>query len=57
MIKFILIFVIVQRLVELWIAKRNEIWMKEKGAKEYGKRHYIFMVLIHISFFITLLLK
>ena len=48
-------FVIAQRLVELRIARRNELWMKKQGAKEYGERHYIFMVLIHVSFFVSLI--
>ncbi|MBS4176618.1 isoprenylcysteine carboxyl methyltransferase family protein [Lederbergia citrea] len=50
-----LIFLITQRLVELGIAKRNEHWMKKNGAIEYGQRHYKFMVLIHIVFFISLI--
>lgn len=45
----------IQRMVELVIAKRNEKWMKEKGAREYGQRHYKLMVSIHLLFFLSLL--
>lgn len=51
----ILIIVILQRLSELLVAKRNERWMKSKGAKEFGQRHYKYMVLIHIGFFVSLI--
>ncbi|WP_244943857.1 isoprenylcysteine carboxyl methyltransferase family protein [Siminovitchia fortis] len=52
-----LTLVIIQRLSELALAKRNERWMKERGGKEYGKGHYWAMVLIHISFFISLIIE
>lgn len=50
-------FVVLQRLSELIIAKRNEDWMKKNGAIEYGKDHYPFIVLVHIMFFISLILE
>ncbi|MBM7584285.1 methyltransferase [Bacillus pakistanensis] len=57
---FFYIFLIVvasQRLIEVLIAKRNEKWMKSKGAKEYGKRHYRLMVAIHFLFFVSLIME
>lgn len=54
---FILIFVILQRLVELVIAKRNEKSMLIKGAYEVGASHYKFMVLLHASFFVSFLIE
>ncbi|WP_416148724.1 isoprenylcysteine carboxyl methyltransferase family protein [Salipaludibacillus sp. HK11] len=48
---------ILQRLVELVYAKRNERWMKERGAVEFGQSHYKWMVLLHIGFFVSLLLE
>ncbi len=51
------VIVVIQRLCELVLAKKNERWMKERGAEEYGKRHYWVMVLIHISFFASLILE
>lgn len=46
-------FIIVQRLVELAIAKRNERWILDKGGIEYGQGHYPAMVLIHAAFFVV----
>ncbi|WLD95409.1 hypothetical protein MOJ78_12590 [Alkalihalobacillus sp. AL-G] len=43
-------FVVLQRLMELVIAKRNEKNMKLRGAIEYGKEHYHYIVLLHIGF-------
>ena len=50
-------FVIIQRLVELRIAKRNETWMRSQGAFEAGAKHYPLMVTMHVSFFISLILE
>jgi len=47
--------VILQRLVELVVAKRNEKWMRSQGAIEAGSGHYPIMVAMHIAFFISLL--
>lgn len=52
-----LMVVIIQRLSELALAKRNERWMKERGGKEFGKSHYWAMVLMHLVFFISLVLE
>ncbi|ASB88770.1 isoprenylcysteine carboxylmethyltransferase family protein [Bacillus sonorensis] len=49
---WIILFVFIfQRLVELAVAKRNEIYAKKRGAIEYGKRHYPFIVTMHVLFF------
>lgn len=45
--------IIVQRLFELMVARRNERWMKERGALEFGRGHYPWIVLIHVLFFIS----
>ncbi len=59
MIAFISIvgFVICQRVVELFVARNNEAWMRSKGAYEVGAKHYPFMVAIHVGFFISLILE
>jgi methyltransferase len=49
--------IIIQRLAELYIARQNERWMKEKGAIEFGQHHYPWMVIMHASFFIILALE
>ena len=53
----IITVVIIQRLVELMIARRNEKWMLRQGAYESGARHYPLMVMMHIAFFLSLLLE
>ena len=55
-------FIALQRIIELYIARGNEKWMKQQGAIEFGQGHYKYMVLLHFCFFIflsaeTLLLK
>ncbi|TLS35636.1 isoprenylcysteine carboxyl methyltransferase family protein [Pseudalkalibacillus caeni] len=53
----ILAVVIVQRLGELAIAKKNERWMKKQGAYEVGADHYPQIVLLHIVFFLSLIIE
>jgi len=56
MIFFIIVsFVIAQRLVEVLIAKRNEKVLLAKGAFEVGASHYPYMILLHVTFFISLI--
>ncbi len=51
----VLSIIILQRIIELSIAKRNEKWMKSQGAFEAGASHYPYMVAMHVFFFITLI--
>lgn len=51
----IISIVILQRLVELIIAKRNEKFLISAGAVESGKEHYKFIVLLHTLFFISMI--
>lgn len=53
----ILVIVILQRLTEIFIAKRNEKWMLSQGAYEVGASHYPYMVAMHISFFLFLIVE
>lgn len=48
----LLTFIIGQRLVELYIAHRNEKWMLERGGIEIGNEHYKLFIFLHILFFI-----
>lgn len=50
-------FVVLQRIVELFVARNNEIWIRSQGGYEVGARHYPFMVAIHVGFFISLILE
>ncbi|MBO1000108.1 isoprenylcysteine carboxyl methyltransferase [Bacillus sp. SD075] len=52
-----IILIAIQRLVELYIAKQNEKQLKVAGAVEYGESHYKWMVLMHLSFFIVLIIE
>ncbi len=44
---YILGFLIIQRLAELVIAKRNTAKLLEEGAVEHGARHYPLFVILH----------
>ncbi|SHF55497.1 isoprenylcysteine carboxyl methyltransferase family protein [Ornithinibacillus halophilus] len=49
--------IIIQRLVELVIAKSNEKWMKARGGIEKGEEHYKLFILLHILFICSILLE
>lgn len=58
MIFYIIVFlVIAQRLTEVFIAKRNEKWMLSQGAYEIGASHYPYMLALHSSFFLFLIVE
>lgn len=50
-------FVILQRLGELLLAKRNEKILLEKGGVEFDRSGYNFIVLMHTMFFISLVVE
>lgn len=50
-------FIILLRIGELILSKRNEKWLVKNGAKEYGKQHYKLIVLLHILFFFSLIFE
>jgi isoprenylcysteine carboxyl methyltransferase (ICMT) family protein YpbQ len=39
----------VERLIELFVAKRNARWALSQGGKEFGHNHYPVMVTLHIA--------
>jgi len=53
----IILFIIGQRVIELFIASKNEQWMRKRGGIEVGSEHYKFFVLLHIVFFIFLMIE
>ena len=53
---YILVLVI-QRLSELAIARRNEKWLRAQGAIEYGMKHYPFIVAMHTLFFVSMIVE
>jgi len=52
-----LLFLITQRLSELYIASRNEKWLRSKGAVEYGEEHYPYIVALHTLFIISIIVE
>ncbi len=53
---FIILF-IVQRLSELYIARRNEKWLLGEGAVQYGQEHYPFIVALHTLFIVSIIVE
>ena len=49
------IFLIFQRQIVLFVAKRNEQIVRKEGAVEYDREGYKYIVLLHAGFFISLL--
>jgi len=54
---FFIAFIVILRIAELLLSKMNELWLLQHGAVEYGKRHYLLIVAMHILFLISLLLE
>ncbi len=50
-------FLIVQRLSELYISSRNEKWLLQNGAIQYGQSHYPYMVAMHTLFIISIIVE
>jgi methyltransferase len=50
-------FIILLRIGELLLAKSNEKWLLQNGAVEYGKKHYPFIVALHVSFLLSLIIE
>lgn len=53
----LLIAIIIQRLIELVIATKNERWMKARGAIEVGQSHYKWFIVIHVLFFLAMMFE
>lgn len=52
--QFILGAVLLERLVELWIAKRNTLRLLGDGASEHGAEHYPYIVMVHAAWLAAL---
>jgi methyltransferase len=50
-------YVILLRIGELLLSKRNEKWLLQNGAVEYGRKHYPFIVALHLLFIISLIIE
>ncbi len=53
----IFLLIVLQRIVEVIIAKQNEKWMKNQGAIEHYSDHYKWIVLVHTFFFFSIMLE
>ena len=49
----LVVAVVLERLVELVITRRNLRWAREHGALEHGRDHYPWMVAVHASFLVA----
>lgn len=54
---FFILFIILLRIAELLYSKRNEKWLLQNHAIEYGKKHYPFIVTLHVFFLISLIVE
>jgi methyltransferase len=52
-----LVFVMIQRLLELRLAKRNEAWARSRGAIEYGQGHYVLFFVLHAGWLMCIVLE
>ena len=50
----ILAYVTLERLFELWLARRNTSRLMAQGAREFGASHYPLIVVIHVLWLLTL---
>ena len=53
----LILAVAIERLVELVVSKRNATWAFANGGREYGRRHYPVMVVIHAALLLGCVLE
>lgn len=53
----LVLFIILQRILELIIAKSNEQWLLERGGIEKGQSHYKWFIYLHILFIMSILFE
>lgn len=53
----VLATVLLQRLLELVIARRNAAYIRKRGGYEVGAEHYKYIVALHAVFFLSLLVE
>ena len=49
--------IIIQRILELYIAKKNSFYIQKQGGYEVGGTHYPLIVALHIAFLISLFIE
>ena len=53
----LILAVAVERLVELVVSKRNLVWARSRGGREYGFGHYPFMVFLHTGLLVACVIE
>ena len=53
----LIVAVAAERLVELLVSKRNLVWARRHGGREYGFGHYPFMVFLHTGLLVACLFE
>ena len=48
---------VVQRLLELRVARRNEAWARSQGGQEYGQEHYPLFFFLHTGWLLGTLIE
>nr|WP_321520508.1 isoprenylcysteine carboxylmethyltransferase family protein [uncultured Macellibacteroides sp.] len=54
---FFISFIILLRIGELILSRRNEVWLLQNGAIEYGQKHYPYIVMLHVLFIVSLVIE
>lgn len=50
-------FIILLRIGELMLSRRNQIWLLQQGAIEYGQKHYPYIIALHTLFIASLIIE
>lgn len=50
-------FLVLLRLMELFISSRNAKWLTSNGAVEHGQKHWPFMVSMHSLFIVSIIVE
>ena len=50
-------FVVLVRVIELLVSRRNETWLRQQGAIEYGQKHYPYIVALHSLFIASMIVE
>lgn len=54
---FFISYIILLRVLELLLSTKNEKWLLQNEAIEYGKKHYPFIVALHVSFIFSMIFE
>ncbi|MCV6965135.1 hypothetical protein BST27_19445 [Mycobacterium intermedium] len=53
----LILAVVIERVAELVVARRNARWSFDQGGKEFGQRHYVVMVALHTALLLGCLIE